>query len=310
MDSIQFMQQVNLSAIDLNLLVVLEALLSTRSTTQAGRLVSLSQPATSHALARLRDLLGDPLLVRSGRSLVPTPFADGLLERVQAALRAVSSALEVPTPFDPRASRRLFEIGSGDYVASVLAPPLSAHLARHAPHIDLFYKPVTAGGTESLLRGDVELVIAPQQDSRGIVVEELFRDSFVCLVRAGHPLGRARLTLDRFCEMGHVLVAPGGLTRSGIVDGALSKIGRERRVAVTVPHFLVAPLVVARSDLVLTLAGKVAQSVAPQLGLRILQPPLKLDPFDISMHWHKRLDRDPAHMFLRDAVRAAAKRTR
>jgi DNA-binding transcriptional LysR family regulator len=307
------MQQTNLTAIDLNLLVVLEALLTTRSTTQAARLVSLSQPATSHALARLRGLFGDPLLVRSGRSLVPTPFAAGLRDRVRTALRAVEATFEVPARFDPKTSTRLFEIGSGDYAASVLAPLLSAHVARSAPHIDLFYKPVTVHESEALERGEVELVLAPQstlEPSAGILVEELFQERFVCLVRDAHPLGRARLTLDRYCRMGHVLVAPGGLTRRGAVDEALSALGRSRRVAVALPHFLVAPQVVARTDFVLTLAERIARSLAPELGLRMLKPPLELEGFDISMHWHKRVDQDPAHAFLRDAVRAAAKQTR
>jgi DNA-binding transcriptional LysR family regulator len=304
------MQHVNLSAVDLNLLVVVEALLNTRSTTEAARQLSLSQPATSHALSRLRELFRDPLLVRSGRALVPTPFAEALHARVRVALDAVRATLVEDSRFDPNSSQRTFAIGTDDYTSSVIAPALCAHVQERAPGIDIFFKSLAVSAAEALERGEIELELSPHYtvgNSRSVRAEQLFQERFVCLVRSDHPLKRSRLTLDRFCELGHVLIAPRGETRRGVVDGALNKLGRKRRVSVTVPHFLVAPLVVARTDLVLTIAERVARRAAPQLGLRIVKAPLELPGFDVSMHWHVRHEGDAAHGFLRDCVRAAVR---
>jgi DNA-binding transcriptional LysR family regulator len=303
------MQAMNLSALDLNLLVVLEALLETCSTTLAARRLALSQPATSHALARLRELFGDPLLVRSGRALLPTPFAESLLPRVATALSAVRATFEASSRFDPKSSQRSFELGAGDYAASVLVPRLSQALARVAPGVDLFVKPAHEHEQTALERGEVELLLSPLDNVQGGALrsEELFRDRFVCVMRRGHPLARRGLTLDAFCKAGHVLIAPRGETRRGAVDDALERVGRARRVAVAVPHFLVAPLVVMHSDYVLTLAERVAETLKPELGLAIVEPPLALPGFEIAMHWHVRHDTDPAHAFLREALRKAAR---
>jgi DNA-binding transcriptional LysR family regulator len=311
-DMMQSMHGANLSALDLNLLVVLEALLDTRSTTLAARRLSLSQPATSHALARLRETFGDPLLVRAGRRLVPTPFAEQLAPRVAIALSAVRATFDASSRFDPARSQRTFAIGAGDYVVSVLVPRLVEELVRRAPRTDLFVKPAHEPELAALDGGEVELLLSPLGQAQGGPVrsEELFRDRFVCVLRRGHPLARRGLGVEAYCELGHVLVAPTGSSRRGAVDDALEALGRRRRVAVAVPHFLAAPLVVTRSDYVLTLAERVARSLRPELGLTIVEPPLALPGFEIAMHWHVRHDADPAHVFLRDSLRKAARALR
>jgi len=305
------MHAMHLRSIDLNLLVVLDALLATRSTTLAARQLALSQPATSHALARLRELLSDPLLVREGRGLVPTAYADAIAPRVRSALASLESAIRGPDAFVPEESKRLFTIGSGDYTTSVLGPALVALLAAKAPGVDLFLKGNTDLDADSMLREELDLVLAPPTERRSmtnLVSAPLFDDRFVCLVREGHPLGRRRLTLDRYCELGHVLVTPRGATREGIVDAMLRAQGRHRRVAVALPHFLVAPQVIAETDYVLTLASRVASRVAPALGLRVVEPPLEIPGFTIAMHWHVRSETDAGHRFLREQMRIAARR--
>lgn len=302
------MQKMNLSSIDLNLLVVLDALLETRSTTRAAKRVALSQPATSHALARLRELFGDPLLVREGRGLAPTPFAAALAPRVRTALDAVRAAVAGPSPFDPGTSNRVFAIGTGDYAASVLLPTLVAKLANEAPRVELFVKPYADASAETLAGDAVELVCSPPVPGPRPTwarSEVLFEERFVCVVRRDHPLGRGRLTLDRYCALPHVLVAPRGTSREGAVDDALARLGRRRRVAVAVPSFFVAPQIVRETDYVLTLAEHVARDVARLLDLRLLEPPVDLEGFSIAMHWHARHDADEGHRFLRDAVRAS-----
>jgi DNA-binding transcriptional LysR family regulator len=302
-----YMQETNLSAIDLNLLVVLNALLATRSTTLAGKRLALSQPATSHALARLREHFRDPLLVRAGRSLVPTPLAEWLAPRVARALEGVGAAFELPSGFDPKRSERVFQVGAGDYAAHALVPALARELSRAAPRADLFVKPAQEAAL--LEGGEVELLLRPPApvSAAWLRTEELFQDRFVCVVRRGHPLARKKLTLAAYCELGHVLVAPSGVSRRGAVDDALEARGKKRRVAVAVPHFLVAPLIITKTDYVLTLAERIARSLPRELGLSIVEPPLGLPGFEIVMHWHVRHDADPAHVFLREIVRRSAR---
>ncbi len=300
----------NLAALDLNLLVVLRALLAERSVTRAARLVGLSQPATSHALARLRDVLGDPLFVRSGRELALTPRAEALREPLDAALGELERALDGPRPFDPGSSRRTFTIGTSDYILFVLMPALLARLARSAPGIDLRIRSEIGhrNVAEWLSSGEIDLAITVIGPTRrpGVHVEPLFSDEFACLVRRDHPRVKKRLTLDTFAELPHAFVAPRG-TRGGAVDDALRALGRERRVALLLPNFLVAPHVVARSDLVVTLGARIAKSFAEHLPLRVLPPPLVLPGFEMSLAWHEKMDADAGHTWMRRQIVEAAR---
>jgi DNA-binding transcriptional LysR family regulator len=295
----------NLSSVDLNLLVVLDALLALRSTTLAGRRLGLSQPATSHALARLRDLLGDPLLVRSGKGLVPTPFAERLAPRLRDALEALGQTLDASDGFDPRQARRLFRVGMSDYEGSLIVPSLAAYLQREAPQLDLFIKTSSMNSIAALLEGELDLALMPVAHGKlppQLRSESLVDERLVCLLRKDHPLAGKRMTLDRFCALGHVLVAPVGSDRRGPVDDALAERGRSRRVAVTVPHASMAPLVVAQTDYVVTLAARFAQRAASELGLRRVEPPVVVPNLRIGMVWHARHDADRAHQFLREAI--------
>jgi DNA-binding transcriptional LysR family regulator len=298
----------NLTALDLNLLVVLRALLVERSVTRAARRVGLSQPATSHALSRLRDALGDPLFVRSGRELVPTPRAEGLRDALDDALGRLERALDAPRPFEPRRATRTFTIGTSDYASFVLLPALLARLASAAPGIDLRVRDLGSRSVVDSLSGDeLDLAIAVLGPARrpGLRVEQLFTDRFACLIRRDHPRVRDELTLERFVELPHAFVAPRG-TRGGAVDDALRARGLERRVALLLPNFLVAPHVVARSDLVVTLGERIARTFAEELPLRVLAPPLPLPPFTMSAVWHDRFEGDGAHAWLRGQVLDAA----
>jgi DNA-binding transcriptional LysR family regulator len=304
------MQETNLRSVDLNLLVTLDALLSTRSATLAGKRLALSQPATSHALARLRELFGDRLLVRSGKALVPTPFAEQLAPRLRSVLELLGAVLHESSGFEPRTARRVFRIGTGDAEASVIAPSLTRYLAREAPYVDLFFKLVPTLDAEALGSGGLDLALGPPflaAASAQLRSAELYRERFVCLIRKQHPLAQKRMTLDRFCACSHVLFAPRGSSARGMVDDALAELGRTRRVAVAVPHALTAPLLVAETDYVLTLPEGVARRLASVLGLRIIASPVELAGFSVAMHWHVRNDADPAHQFLRAALLQAAR---
>lgn len=288
--------------IDLNLLVVLDALLAERHVTRAARRVGLTQSAASHALARLRLLLGDPLLVRgAGGAMVMTGRAAAIAPRLRRCLDDLAGALAGDAVFDPATARRTFRIATEDYAELILLPVLVELLAQEAPGVDLCIRQVEEDPTAFLAAGEVDSAIGSfgtRPWPAGFYQKRLFDDSFRCVVRAGHPATRRRLTLPRFLELGHVLVAPGG-TRGGVVDDALARIGESRRTALLIPHFLVAPHVIAASDLVITLPSRVARVFAEPFSLAVLTPPLEVPGFTISLVWHERCRHDAGQRWLR-----------
>jgi len=300
------MQDLHIAGIDLNLLVVLDALLGERNVTRAAKRVGLSQSATSHALSRLRAMFDDPLLVRGPGGMAATPRAEALHGPVRDALSQLATAIGHSPRFEPRLSRRTFTVATGDYGAFVLAPRLLELLAREGPHIDL--RITNAQGIEGIDRGDFDVALSPPsagKDPSSVRCEIMFEERFVCVLREGHRFAKGRLTLDRFCSLGHVLVAPGG-TAVGPVDEALAKLGRSRRIVLTVPHFLVAPHLIARTDYLLTLPARVASSLAPKYGLVVREPPLSVRGFAFAMFWHARLDADPGATWFRSLLLASA----
>lgn len=303
--TIMIMHTVHLERLDLNLLVALRALLAERHVTRAARAVGLTQPAMSHALARLREALGDPLLVRSGAGMVPTARAEAMRAPLERALEDLASAVAPPAPFDPARASRRFHLAASDYVELVMLPALLARVRDEAPGIDLRVTNYDAKTTRDLGDGKLDLAIgfrgATAGASPGLYTQRLFGDRFVCVVREGHPRVGKRLTLDTFLELPHALVSPRGES-GGIVDDALALQGKRRRVAAEIPHFLVAPYVIRETDLVLTLAERVARIFVPALGLRQLPPPLELPSFSMVLLWHERQHADPAQRWLRDLV--------
>lgn len=291
----------NLSALDLNLLVVLEALLAERHVTKAAARVGLSQSATSHALGRLRELYDDPLLVRSGNAMTLTPRAVALHPAVERGLSELRATITGESPFDPSTARRVFTVGAVDYAQSLLLPPLLAFLEHEAPRIDVAI--ANAPDLFELLEGgriDLAVVVGPKVPS-AFRSRELFTDGFVCMVRRGHPAARRKLTLAQYLELRHVVVAPTGSPGS-VVDTELAKRGKQRRVALRVPDFLVAPLVVSSSDFINTGPERLATLHAKHHSIRLLPPPIPLPRFTVCLAWHARLDADPAHVWLRNAV--------
>lgn len=299
-----YMQQMHLSAIDLNLLVVLDALLDTGSVKQASRRLGLSPSATSHALGRLRELLDDPLLVRAGRSLVPTERAERLRPRVRGAMEEVEAILAGEPALEPRLLRRTFRLAVTDYAELVVVRPVSDELGDQAPGIDLFCTP-TGDDVVDRLRGKrsdlaIGVFFDMPDDIRRTV---LLHDEFVCVLRRGHPALSKKLTLERYARLGHILIAPRGDPR-GVVDVRLHRHGLRRRVARTASSFLVAPFLVASSDYVLTLPARLAQRFSESLELVKREPPLEIGGFDLQMLWHRRCDDDAMHGWLRARFQA------
>jgi len=294
-----------LSSIDLNLLVILRALLRERHVTRAARQVGLSQSATSHALSRLRELCGDPLLVRHGRSLVLTPRATRLLPGLERGLAELHGVVSSEPAFDPKRARRLFSLGMADYVQALLLAPLVRLLPQVAPEVDLNI--VTFPNLPELLEsGNLDLAISVTDAlAPGLSTQALFDDGFVCMVRKGHPKVSRKLSLEDYLSLRHVLVAPSG-TAGSFVDTELERRGLERRVALRVSSFLVVPVVVAETDLISTAPELLARRMAKRFPLHVVPAPLRVPRFKLALAWHPRFDDDPAHRWLRGFVSRAS----
>jgi len=294
----------HMAGLDLNLALVLHALLAERSVSRAAKRLGLSQSATSHALARLRSSLEDPLFLRVPHGIVPTPRAEALAAPLAAGLALLSQSLVAPPRFEPSTHSRSFRIAATDYVEFLLLPRFLGALASEAPNVDVWVRPYSDEALVALGRGDVELVIGvvgPEAGSPGLQQLQLITERLVCVVREGHPLTRGRLTLARFAAAKHVLIAPRGRP-GGPVDDALAARGLARKIAVAVPHFLAAPHIIAETDLVLTMAERIAASFASVLPLKILELPFELPLVRGSMLWHERHSGDPAHAWLRQRL--------
>lgn len=298
-----YIDDVNIAAVNLNLLPVLEALLTERSVSRAGARLGLSQPAVSNALAQLRALLGDPLLVRRANGMVPTERALALAQPVRSAMLAVEQTLAPPAAFDPATAQRDFVIATNDFVAFAMLPRLLARLQREAPgvrlHVRAFQEHVIP---PDLQRGDADLLFSFSRTlPPGHHAADLFQDRFVFVARQGHPRVRGRITLATYVKLAHVLVSHEPNAR-GVVDDALAQRGLTRQVALRLSHFLLVPHVLATTDYVAALSEQVARPVAGSLRLQILKLPVQVPSGMVRMVWHERTGASPAHAWLRAVV--------
>ncbi|SEO46265.1 DNA-binding transcriptional regulator, LysR family [Aquisalimonas asiatica] len=306
MSDIVVMHEVELRRVDLNLLVVLEALLEERSVTRASARLGMSQPAVSRALGRLRRLFGDRLLVETQQGYVLTARAEALQPTLRGALIQVGTLLEA-TPFDPAAATGKVRLLMLDLETAVLAPPLLARLAAEAPNLDLDVAPVGPAPLDALERDAVDAVVGVIEEApAGIHRRGLYDDRLVTLMRTGHPSANRALTLDHYLQLGHIVVSVTG-EGTAPVDAALARMGRRRRVHVRVPSFLAAVEIAAHSDLVMTLPASLARTAAGMGRFVEVPPPLHLPEFTMSLLWHARHQTDPRHVWLREAIVAATR---
>ena len=287
------------SSIDLPLLRAFDALLAEKHVTRAARRLGITQSAASHSLGRLRRVLGDPLFVRGPRGVVPTERAVALGPEVRALLERVAALGRERGPFDPEQLERTFTLAGADFMEMLLLPPLLRRLAKEAPRVDLVSRPITADPESSLESGELDLAIGVFRAPSGrLVARKLFDESFVCMLRRGHPALKERFTVERFAALPHVLISPRG-TGAGAVDDALAKHHLRRRIAVRTSTFLAAPLLVVETDCVVTLPARVAAVMARGRPVVLVPPPLRVPGFAVTMLYHERAKSDPAHAWLR-----------
>ena len=293
----------NVGDLDLNLLRAFDAVLRDGSVTAAGDRLGLSQPAMSNALSRLRRLLDDPLFVRTPSGMRPTPFAQRLAAPVRQALDLIQAALAQQAAFDPRTSQRSFRLQLSDVGEIVFLPALLEHLEREAPGVQIDTEQLPQDEvSDALAAGEIDLAVGFLPGlSAGVVSKRLFRDRYVCVVRADHPRIGSRITLAQFLAASHLLVSARGSAHE-IVEQTLRNKGLARRIALRVPHFTVVPMILARTDHMVIVPEGLMRAIARFGRFKSLKPPVDIPALDVKVHWHERFDQDPGIAWLRGVL--------
>ncbi|KGF80139.1 LysR family transcriptional regulator [Massilia sp. JS1662] len=296
----------DIKRLDFNLLVTLDALLAERSVSRAAQRLNLSQPALSAQLARLREMLGDPLFVPSHRGMTPTPLALGLQAPLAAALAQLRDVVTSARAFDPARDEFTVHVACSDYVQSALLLDFTLALRRESPGLRIALRAADATRLEAQMeKGDVDFaVLTPEGIAESLRSRPLFEERYVFIARRGHPALRRPLDTQRFCELEHVMVSPRGGSFTTPVDEVLDAQGLRRRVVVSASTFHAVLDLVERSDLVALVPARMVEGRPNRL--RVLAPPLPVPGFAIHMAWHNRNHGDAAQRWVRERLVAFA----
>lgn len=298
-----------LGQVDLNLLVVLDALLREQNVTRAAERLHMTQPATSTALARLRKVLGDPLLVKHGRHMQLTPRAEALVEPVRDVLATIEQTIVRPPGFDPARDSRVFAVTASDYIGVVLIRPLLVGMASLAPHLRLDLGPISGRYVAALQRDEMDLVVLPDRivaeaDLRDCSRMPVIEDRFVGAVWKEHPAAGKRLTADLVAAHPYLAYQPVG--GHSLVEEDLDAAAVPRRTEATASTFTAMPFMLAETDLVTIIPERLGRRVAEAADIVLLEADIELQPLRQSAYWHSRRDTDPGHRWLREQLLAAA----
>jgi DNA-binding transcriptional LysR family regulator len=300
------MRDVHLRNVDLNLIHPLHALLEECHVTRAAKRSFLSQSAMSRALERLREMFGDPLLVRNGRGYERTVRGERLLRELESLMPRLEDMVR-GEKFDPAQSREVFRVAMSDHASMIVLPSLLASVRKAATHVKLEVSAARAETYADVVAGRINTYLCAEEAPPSLESETLFTLDFVCLIGAALRVPARRLTLKQYLEFQHVLVE----LREGqqaLVDRALSQLGAKRHVAITLPFFVPAILAIAQTDLVLTVPRRLAEITAAMAGVRVVEAPREIKSFPYFMAWHPRLTNEPAHKWFREQLRAAVRR--
>ena len=298
----------DLQTLDLNLLRVFDAVARERHVTRAAQRLNLSQPAVSNALARLRAALNDELFLRRPGGVEPTALALSLAGPVAEVLDRLRTTLADQAPFDPAHTDRVFTVALSEYAESVLAPPLLELMAREAPRALLAVRHADRSNVQDLLEaGAAELAVAVLGEPPALYTRvRLLPEGFLTLMRAGHPLAEGSMTLERFVAFPHLLHSANG-SRDGALDVPLREAGHPRRLGAVVAHLGAVPEILARTEMVMTLSGRLAQRMAETYGLALRPCPVEIRHTRLSLVFHRRFEADPGHAWLRRSLLAVAR---
>lgn len=291
----------DIKLIDLNLLKALDALLDERSVTRAAERLGLTQPAVSGMLTRLRESFDDPLFVRTRRGIVPTVRATDLAGALKQILGQIEALLQ-PAAFDPTTAQFTMTIAATDYALQAVVVPFLSQLRQRAPGIRVAVQPIEGDGVPSRFeRGDLDMALmTPETAPPDLRARRLFDETYVCALRANHPEARnGELSLDRFCALDHALVSYAGGQFRGVTDDSLVKVGRRRRVVLSVTSFLLLAEVLRTTDLIAVVPRRL---VARAEGLALFEPPVDVPGFTKIAVWHERTARDPGHRWVRSLL--------
>jgi DNA-binding transcriptional LysR family regulator len=290
-----------LDTLDASNLVALHVLLEERHVTRAARRLGITQSSMSHRLARLRSTFQDPIFVRSPQGLLPTPRAQSIGQPLAEALRALEAVVAPSKPFDPATSPFTLTIALPDVLAP-LAPRLIAGLVAEAPLLDLRLTPVVPSLSEALAKGEPALALAPSRFVSGPVMTRPLGDvSFGVVGRKGHPALLRALTIGRWLAYGHVVTRFGN-DQTNSIEVELARRHLRRRVGLEVPSFLAGLFVLPSSDLLMNAPVQLVQEAATRLDLATREAPIRLPRVRVSVCWHERFQRDPAHQWARERV--------
>ena len=299
------MREVHLRNLDLNLLVPLHILLEERHVTRAAKRSFLSQPAMSRALERLREMFGDPLLVRSGRTYERTVRGERVLRELETLIPRLE-AMVGGVEFDPARSHERFRVALTDHLSTILLPSLVARIRRAAANVIVEVSAWHAQAYEDVTAGRIDTALSAEEAPPNLESEVIFNLDFVCLVGSALRVRTRRFTLKQYLQFPHALVE----TLAGqqtLVDRPLAQLGAKRRVAVSLPFFVPAVFAIAQTDLVLTVPRRLAKITAGMAGVRVVEAPHEIKAFPYFMAWHPRLSTEPAHRWFRGQLRMAAR---
>ncbi len=294
----------DITDIDLNLLVVFDALLRSRSVSQAARQLGMSQPATSFALNRLRKTFGDPLFIRTSRGIHPTPFSEAMAAPLEEVIDRIRADLLQQPIFDPATATRAITLNMQDIGELVFLPQIMERLSTLGPRMQLRTVNLPAAELEPALRkGEVDLAIGffPELGSAAVYQQRLFTHTFVCIVRADHPTIGGELSRKQFIEGRHAVVHPAGHMNDSL-EAELQQQGLTRHISVRLEHFLAIPTLLERSDLIFTVPYAIGASLARLAAIKLVKPPFKARPRVVRQHWHSRFQHDAANRWLRGVV--------
>ncbi|WP_122585368.1 LysR substrate-binding domain-containing protein [Pseudomonas viridiflava] len=300
------MVNVLLRNIDLNLLVVLDALLTEKHVTRTGERLHLSQPAISHSLSKLRSLLDDPILIRKGNEVYLSALALNIQMPVKEVLSQIETLFGNSIAFEPASSQRTFNLAMSDYGAAIVLPRLLVRIRKQAPNTTVVVTQGSRPGMlEQITQGKIDLALGVFPGLPADIAQStLFEETFSCLLDRKTLPSNGVLDLDSYLMRPHISVSMDGSI--GEIDNLLRAQGLHRRIAVSVPHWRTAPLMISQTDLILTVATRTLDEAEVDDTLIKLSPPLAIPPFPFVQIWHHRFNEDPAHKWLREQVEQVA----